>query len=176
MGVYYTGVGSRETPPDMLDFMARLAAWLAARGHVLRSGGAPGADTAFEQGAAGSSVIYLPWPGFNGRSRGVGLPRPSPEAYPLAAAVHPAWGRLSDAAKALHARNCHQVLGTDLRTPSAFLLCWTADGCDSEATRARSTGGTATAIVLACRQGVPVFNLGKPGAYDAFREFGACFL
>lgn len=171
MTAYYTGVGSRETPSAMLDFLTRVAAWLAANGHVLRSGGAPGADTAFEVGAAGRAAVYLPWPGFNGRRAQPGRERPAEAAYGLAATVHPAWGRLSPAAKALHARNCYQVLGDDLATPSAFVLCWTADGCDSEAARTRATGGTATAIVLACRHGVPVFNMGRPGAYAAFAQF-----
>jgi hypothetical protein len=40
----YTGVGSRETPPDILDLMTRLAQRLAAIGWVCRTGGALGAD------------------------------------------------------------------------------------------------------------------------------------
>jgi hypothetical protein len=68
--------------------------------------------------------------------------------------MHPAWPRLSQGAQRLHARNCHQVLGLDLRTPSAFVVCWTPNGSGS--------GGTGTAIKLACSRNIPVFDLGKP--------------
>lgn len=170
---FYTGVGSRETPEDILKAMRNIAEWLAMAGYVLRSGGADGADSAFEAGAtrASQSHIYLPWPCFNGRSIGYRRSRPSPEAYAMAKTVHPAWDRLPAGARALHARNCHQVLGDDLVSPSDFVVCWTADGCDSEATRTRATGGTATAIVLASRSGIPVLNLRNEGARDAMVAF-----
>lgn len=165
MTLYYTGVGSRETPPEMLETMRKLGAWLAKRGYVLRSGGADGADAAFEAGALdalGPRDIYLPWPGFNGHRSP--LCRPSEDAFEMAATVHPAWDRLTRGPRALHARNCHQVLGDDLETPSKFVLCWTGDGCVGEASRTRATGGTATAIVVADRHEVPVVNLKLPDA------------
>lgn len=154
---FYTGVGSRETPQVILDRMAAGAAKLAIAGYVLRSGGADGADTAFENGSDGIAHIYLPWPGFNGRQSV--RDRPCERAFELAATIHPAWSHLSAGARALHARNCHQVLGDDLSTPSDFLVCWTPDGCERETDRTRATGGTATAIVLADRHHIPVFNL-----------------
>lgn len=157
---YYTGVGSRETPCNVLARMEKAAAWLAGQGFVLRSGGADGADAAFEAGVQsvrGPADIYIPWPRFNDRPSP--LCRPSEAAFEMAATVHPAWDRLTRGARALHARNCHQVLGDDLATPSLFVLCWTSDGAEEEAHRTRDTGGTATAIVVAHRHGVPVFNL-----------------
>lgn len=169
---FYTGVGSRETPPEVLSGMRRLAEWFRLLGFTLRSGGAAGADTAFEQGAYGQSHIYLSWGGFNGRYR-TRLESPRREAYTLAQTAHPTWGRLSPGARALHARNCHQVLGDTLDAPSDFLVCWTPDGCVSEATRTKNTGGTATAIVLADRHAIPVFNLYDPAATAAVERFAA---
>lgn len=58
---YYSGVDSRKTPPNILDLMTKVAQKLAGQGWVLPSGGADGADSAFETGvkqaggAAGSS-------------------------------------------------------------------------------------------------------------------------
>ena len=168
----YTGVGSRETPERVLEQMRAIAVALAQAGFTLRSGGAEGADTAFEQGARsveGARMdIYLPWRGFNGN--------PSPlytvdqRALDVARRVHPAWHRLSPAARKLHGRNCYQVLGLSLDTPSRLLVCWTSDGCESARTRSAKTGGTGTAIELAERHGVPVFNLGKAGRIDSLRE------
>lgn len=169
---FYTGVGSRETPPEVLVGMRRLAEWLRLLGFTLRSGGANGADTAFETGAYDLRHIYLPWSGFNGRYR-THSESPSRDAYALAQTVHPAWSRLSTGARALHARNCHQVLGDTLDAPSDFLVCWTPDGCVSEATRTKNAGGTATAIVLADRHAIPVFNLCDPAATEAVERFAA---
>ena len=46
---YYTGIGSRETPKDIMQLMSKLAYKLASEGYILRSGAAQGADTAFEE-------------------------------------------------------------------------------------------------------------------------------
>lgn len=158
----YAGIGSRETPPDVLDLMRRLAGLLGSLGFTLRTGGADGADTAFEQGATGGMTeVFLPWPGFNGYQPLTMLRRPkAPEAYRIAAAAHPGWHRLGDAAKSLHARNAHQVLGADLKAPAALVLCWTRDGA-TEKTTSR-TGGTGQAIRIAVAHGVPVYNLARP--------------
>lgn len=169
MRSFYTGVGSRETPQEVMFTISELARDLRLFGYVLRSGGAQGADTAFAEGAGSESHIYTPWRGFvSGKAQ---LAAPTIDAYRLAATVHPAWSRLSGGARALHARNCHQVLGDDLKTPSDFLICWTADGCTSERTRTKNTGGTATAIVLADRNGIPVFNLVDPRAKDRLAQY-----
>jgi hypothetical protein len=173
MNLYYTGVGSREAPEQVLQEFRSLAYVLALAGYTLRSGGADGADIAFEEGARRAPnaklEIFLPWKGFKGnKSRLVGA---GPNALALATTVHPAWSRLEDGPRKLHGRNCYQVLGKRLDSPSAFLVCWTSDGCEEEHTRSSNTGGTATAIVLACRHRVPVFNFARDGRRAALNEF-----
>lgn len=172
----YTGVGSRSTPPDQMRRLRDLAAMLAREGYELRSGGADGADTACEEGcdlAGGAKSIWLPWPGFQNRwpnpARRTFLPAPG--AFEIAAQIHPRWPMLTRGARALHARNAHQVLGHGLHDPSAFTLCWTADGAQTEAEVNSKTGGTGTAIRLAAQRGVPVFNLAREGAEDALVAF-----
>lgn len=173
LGADYTGVGSRETPEPMLEQMRALGATLAKAAFTLRSGGADGADMAFEQGArsaAGARMqIYLPWQAFNGNSSP--LYTVDRRALDIARGLHPTWHRLTPSARKLHGRNCYQVLGLSLDTPSRFLVCWTSDGCESTRTRSVKTGGTGTAIELAERHGVPVFNLGKAGRSIALREW-----
>ena len=44
----YAGIGSRETPMEVLELMTKASAWLGAKGYTLQSGGAIGADMAFE--------------------------------------------------------------------------------------------------------------------------------
>lgn len=46
----YAGIGSRRTPMAAGDVIEELAGVLAERGYLLRSGGASGADAAFEMG------------------------------------------------------------------------------------------------------------------------------
>lgn len=131
--------------------MARL---LGQHRFTLRSGGAQGADAAFETGAdevQGLKEIYLPplpWKKGEGQ-----VYAESPEAEAIAREIHPAWGSLSGVGQRLHTRNVHQVLGRDLDSPSWFLICWTQGG--------KAQGGTRTALVLARERHVPCFNLGS---------------
>ena len=155
----YAGVGSRATPPAVLTIMAGVARRLAERGYTLFSGGAPGADQAFERGAT-DKTIFLPWHGFQSRPPAAhDQDSPGAEAFRVAALLHPSWARLSPAAQKLMARNTHQILGADLRSPVDFCVCWTPDGCETESERTRATGGTGQAIALASRWRIPVFNL-----------------
>ena len=145
MTKFYAGIGSRETPADILTLMTSIAREAAADGYILRSGAAQGADSAFEAGAGDAKEIWLPWRGFNNHPSRL---LPSAEAFILAEKFHPAWERCSPAARKLHARNCHQVLGADLATPVEFVICWTKDG--------RASGGTGQAIRIAQARGIPV--------------------
>jgi hypothetical protein len=155
----YAGIGSRATPPDVLELMSRAAVKLAAENWMLRTGGASGADETFLRGAisvGGYFEVYLPWPGYNGH-RGLRMSRPSRRAYEIAAEHHPAWHSCSSAVQALHARNCHQVLGDFLDDPVSFVLCYTPDG--SLTGDSRAAGGTGQALRVATSAGVTVFNL-----------------
>lgn len=152
----YAGIGSRATPPEVLTQIRLAAQYLAAKGLVLRSGGAAGADAAFEDGAAlGKKEIYLPWPGFNlHRSP---LTSPPSGAYDIAAQHHPAWHRVGAGPAKLLARDVQQVLGACLDSPCAFVLCWTPDG--ATAVTSAATGGTGMAIRVAASYKIPVYNL-----------------
>ena len=154
-GKYYCGIGSRATPDDIQALMLALGCLLGRLGYCLRSGGADGADKAFESGAdidKSPKEIFIPWKGFNGNSGSV-YPLP-PQAFDIVNEIHPAPHKLTDAARRLHARNCQQILGPNLDSPSAFVICWTPGG--------EIVGGTATAIRLAMKHNIPVCNLGNP--------------
>jgi len=148
---FYTGVGSRKTPKPILKIMENLARKLSKDEWILRSGGAAGADSAFQVGAGSCSYQIF-------RAGDA-----TTEALDIAKKFHPAWDRCSDYAKRLHGRNAFQVLGQDLKTPSTFLICWTPDGAKTHAERTIRTGGTGTAISIADHYKVPVFNLRNYG-------------
>lgn len=145
----YAGIGSRETPSSVCALMTRIAEALQQAGWTLRSGAAQGADAAFEAGAGSAKEIWVPWRGFQGHPSTL---VPSPEAFRLAAEHHPAWHACSAGAKALHARNGHQVMGADLCSPVAFVAAWTHNGSGQ--------GGTGQAIRIARAHGIPIFDLG----------------
>ena len=149
--MFYTGVGARSTPSEILEMMTAIATVLAPK-YTLRSGGAKGADAAFEAGAGLNKHIYY-------------ANDATPEAMEIASRYHPAWNRCSNYVKKLHGRNAFQVLGNNLKTPSEFVICWTPDGCKKHKQRTINTGGTGTAISIASEHNVHVWNLCYPSDF-----------
>lgn len=168
MRKYYAGIGSRETPNSIMVIMADIAETLAGLGFTLRSGGANGADTAFEDGCdrvRGEKLIYIPWNGFNGRrkhDRGI-VTGASAEAEAIAMKFHPNWRACSQGARVLHSRNVSQILGVTLDEPSSFVVCWTPN--------ASGSGGTGQAIRIAKHYGIPVFDLGDRENFDRLARY-----
>lgn len=146
------GVGSRSAPLDILQKITAMAKKFALSGWLLRSGGASGCDEAFERGFDrndDNKEIYLPWRNFNDNNSS--LYNITKEAFDLASTIHPNWQYLSAGAKKLHARNCYQCLGYDLKNKGNLLICWTKDG--------KEVGGTRTALILAKQNNIPIINL-----------------
>lgn len=88
------------------------------------------------------------------------------ETERIASEVHPAWDRCNEWARGMHSRNCHQILGYDLQSPVDAVICWTPDGA--------VVGGTATAIRIAMKYKIPVFNLGtkdKESVLQSIKKF-----
>lgn len=88
------------------------------------------------------------------------------ESERLASEVHPAWDKCNDWSKGMHSRNCHQILGYDLKSPVNAVICWTPNG--------DIRGGTRTAILLAQGANIPIFNLGikdKQKVLSEIKEF-----
>jgi hypothetical protein len=158
MSKVYAGIGSRSTPRGVLKLMKAIAVELALDNWTLRSGNAQGADLAFQAGAAEHAEVFVPWSTFGPpfASGAVGFV-PTGDAFTLAAEHHPGWPRLNDAARKLHARNVHQVLGLDLQSPARFVICWTPNGTVTG--REPGSGGTGQALRVAAAHDVPVFNL-----------------
>ena len=75
------------------------------------------------------------------------------ETERIASEVHPAWDKCNEWARGMHSRNCHQILGYDLKSPVDAVICWTPNG--------KIQGGTSTSIRIAMKHNIPVFNLGR---------------
>lgn len=163
---YFTGIGSRETPQSLIPIIQGLSEKLISLGFVLRSGGADGADSFWENAYdkfGGEKEIYLPWKNFNNNFSS--LYEIKDWAKEIAEIYHPNWNRLTEAGKKLHTRNVYQIQGYNNYWDelSEFVICYTPDGKDS--------GGTGQAIRYARKIGIPIFNL-----YDCTEEAVDCFI
>lgn len=150
----YAGIGARDTPDHILPSMVAVASILSSFA-TLRSGGAPGADTAFEKGCdlkSGTKEIYLPWETFN-KSTSTLFGSTLESRNHAKQFIHKShWMNLGDRGRDFMARNSYQVLGQDLKTPADFIICWTKGG--------NVVGGTGQALRLAAHYRIPIFNLG----------------
>lgn len=135
---YYAGIGSRETPGNVLADMTRIAKELHCSHYILRSGGAIGADTAFESGAGDLKEIFK-------------AKDATEEAIEYASKFHPAWDRCNEYARQLHGRNAMIILGRDLQTPVSVVYCYTKNGKD--------IGGTGLGMRIAWANNIKVYNL-----------------
>lgn len=164
----YTGIGSRQTPANVLSYMTAVAEHLKSLGYWLRSGHAQGADWAFEQGATDRSIIYLPWPRF-GQDRYQDDPGRKVLGVPVC--DQPKWVANYETLinlgirkktetrylMTLHGSNVAQVLGhLPNSLGSEFVVCW------CPVTSHGPEGGTRTAILLANHHNIPVYNLFYP--------------
>ena len=143
----YAGIGSRETPTEVLEQMTEVAKTLASRGYTLNTGVTfggkeEGADAAFSRGAAKKN-LFSPEKQGNRTKEQV-----------IAKEVHPNPKALSPAALKLMARNTNQVFGDNLDTPVDFVLFYA-----KETGGIRPQGGTGQAVEMARRKGIPTINM-----------------
>ncbi len=153
---YYAGIGARATPKDICEIMTQCAAKLEKQGFWLRSGGAEGADIAFQRGVKEKAEIHLPWKNFNlsyqqeHPNHIYKVIRENDIAARESLKFHPDCGKLKRAVELLMMRNFYQIQG---EPNSSFIICWTASG---EAER-----GTGQALRIAAHYEIPIFNLAR---------------
>jgi len=166
----YAGIGSRQTPPDIIKIMHDSAILLAKEGYVCNTGAALGADQAFAQGAViGGGVVdlKLPWSTYEEKwisslrvmSTNVittVLTFDDKDAYNSVTQLHPAAAALKQAVMKLHARNYLII------QPAKFVICWTPEG--------KEVGGTGQGIRIANMLGITIYNLGNAETLTAFKQ------
>jgi len=157
---FYAGIGSRNAPKNILEFMEKIASVLEQCGYILRSGKAKGSDKAFEKGVSNpnNKEIFThkdakPWAFITVKKY---LPNDRPATFD-------SW---QDYVRGLLARNMMQVLGPMGNSPVKFVVCWTpmGDYATSE------VGGTGYALRCAIDQGIPTYNLNYPDQMKAFKD------
>ena len=171
----YAGVGSRRTPQDVLDAMADIAQTLGDAGTALSTGGAYGADKAFETGALRTDApitVHTPWPGYNGYRPGHGLDTDIDVVHPkatdairgtsyadIAREHHPYWNRCTRGVRALFVRNVSVLAGArgveGGTLPVRAVIAYTPNGLPV----GREAGGTGHTLRTAAALGIPFVNL-----------------
>jgi len=164
---FYAGIGSRATPNHILEIMTDLASKLEKDDWVLRSGGATGADTAFEKGVFSNKNKKIFYANSSNLSGKIGK-----EAYATVDYYHPFPTRLSSYARNLMARNAFQILGDNLREPSSFVVCWAMDSKWNKENKIKSVkGGTGQAVRIAYDYEIEVFNLSHKPHLDRILKY-----
>ena len=142
----YAGIGSRETPKDVLELMTKAATWLEGKGYKLQTGTTfkgkeEGADKAFSDGTK-NKQLFAP-------------EMATEQTKAIAKEVHPAPQYLKGGGLQLMARNTFQVFGAKLDEPVDFVLFYAEETKDPM----RPKGGTGQAVEMARRKGIPTINM-----------------
>lgn len=142
----YAGIGSRETPKEVLELMTKASTWLAGKGYKLQTGSTfkgkeEGADKAFSDGTK-NKELFPP-------------ESANEKTIAIAKEVHPAPQNLKVGGLKLMARNTNQVFGKNLDTPVDFVLFYA-----QETNTIRPKGGTGQAVEMARLKGIPTINMG----------------
>jgi len=151
---YYAGIGNRNTPEPCLKMMEKIGRACSRKGLVLRSGGAKGADSAFEVGCdveKGSKQIWRP------RAKDI------PEyEWAVEKAKEVCWefplNRMKPYTRSLIIRNMYQVFGDnpDRLDPVKFVVFY----CEGDPLMVgKESGGTRYAVRAAHLCNIPIFNL-----------------
>lgn len=136
--------------------MQFISSFLSTKNYTLMSGGAVGADSAFEIGTD-NKIIFLHDKCIINLQNALPsqyyyLQSKWDSAYNLAKKYyHSDLTLRSDYVKRLMTRNVFQILGADLNSISDFVICWTKDG--------KASGGTGQALRIAEAYNVPIYNM-----------------
>ena len=144
----YAGIGSRQTPKEILDQMTEVAKELESKGYTLNTGKTfggkeEGADQAFSKGTTKKNLFAPEEAG--------------DREMKIAEEIHPNWEALiakGSGGPKLMARNTNQVFGENLNTPVDFVLFYA-----NETGGIRPEGGTGQAVEMARRKGIPTINM-----------------
>lgn len=165
---YFTGIGSRNTPPEICKAMTEIASILEDKGYTLRSGNATGADIAFARGVKEKAEIWLPWKGFNqdfidehpNHTYRI-ISTHDGDAFRSVAQFHPDPKRLTEKGFLLMMRNHRQLFGEN-DVKSKFIICWTKDG--------RAAGGTGQNLRAGDYHDILILNMFNLSKEDVLRK------
>ena len=166
----YAGIGARNTPQEVLDYMSDQARILQDKGLILRTGDADGADKAFRD-VTEHKLVYTPnqhierW-----------------ACYEVSLVCDTKYDQMRPHTQNLLARNMYQLFGSgarkDARQSSMFVLYWSLPSSQwgtgfHNNNYYNCRGGTRYAVRAACNAGIPTFNLyNQKQHWENYRDSG----
>jgi hypothetical protein len=180
----YAGIGSRETPQEVLDKMTEVAKYLDGLGYTLNTGktftAKPSTDPKYQKqyeerlafSKKNNGKVGLDEEGADrafslGTTKknlfGVNAPVGKKEMSVMEE-IHPSPDRLKEGGKKLMARNTNQIFGENLNTPVDFVLFYA-----KETKGIRPEGGTGQAVEMARRKGIPTINMADTNWRDQLK-------
>lgn len=177
-GTPWSGIGSRECQTtENEEWMGNFARLASHAKWKMRSGGASGPDTYFENGTPNEcKEIYLPNEKFGKRDLTHSIVPKNDlmlwlKAGLIAEKHHPAGKNMPQNVREMMTRNVFQVLGPKLRTPSKIVICdaprWTFD---DEGVLCSVSGGTGQAVRMAYEQKIPTYVWSIPEHKEQIKE------
>ena len=152
--MYYAGIGSRKTPQACLDFMTKIGRVCTKKDLTLRSGGAVGADQAFERGCdleSGQKEVWTP------KSQYVVEHEWAIEKAKAVCWEYPLH-KMKPYTRSLIIRNMYQIFGDDEENlkPVKFVVFYCVG---DPLMRGKESGGTRYTVRAAHNYNIPHFNL-----------------
>jgi hypothetical protein len=152
--MFYAGIGSRKTPQACLDFMTKIGRVCTKKDLILRSGGAVGADQAFERGCdleGGQKEIWTPKSQYIVEHEwAIEKAKAVCWEYPL--------HKMKPYTRSLIIRNMYQIFGDDPEhiKPVKFVVFY----CEGDPLmQGKLSGGTRYAVRAAHNYNIPHYNL-----------------
>lgn len=148
----YAGIGNREIPLSAFQELNKLARNFDKQGFLLRSGGAMGSDTAFQNGSE-HHIIYKTDETIIHNGTDITIEQSicnNKELRRIAKEHYPFWDNSPPGTRDLMTRNVAILLGPNVDSKARMVVCYCRD---------EDSGGTAMGIRVAKEYGIPVYNL-----------------
>lgn len=154
----------RDFPPEIKTSLYNIASRLINKKITVRYNGD---DKDFHERISALSdkfvETYIPWKAFNGIENNRHYYNTLTSKH-LAQLNFGAWDKISDAVKAMLARNVRMVFGDKNNSVALCVITWSGDGASRPAEITKETGRASFIIKLAGSYGFPVINIGKSNA------------
>lgn len=159
----------REFPSEIKNSLYNISSKLIAKGITIRINGDDKDFLTKLQALSDIHIeVYIPWRNFNEiNSKHYFNTATSKD---LARKHFPGYDRITDAVKAMLARNVRMIFGDNNKSIALCLITWSKDGASRISEVTKETGKSSFIIRLASSYGFPVINIAKQTAKNILEK------
>lgn len=166
--ISYAVASNENVPANVIEEFKSIIPELEKAGFILRVSAMKNSIDDHVRNLTENKEVILPWRGFNEVEDGNTYT--SPETKAIAKLFQPGYDSLSKGVQLIVAKNVRLALGNDSRSPVNFVLCWSEDGAETNATKTSATGVVGHLIAVASAAHIPVYNLGNTGCLERLKR------